>query len=291
MIPIILLHHNDFNFLTRTLSSLKKNTLHPHKIYVVDNNSNKNDLFWESLKKNYPNLNIIFNKKNNWVYGFNIAIKKLQTYPYYVLSDADIEFPKPINKVCWLSYLKSQLDNYYPIGKAGLPLDLDLIKNIKHLKNLYQRELSFKKGKMIGTNIIAPVDTTVAIYRNDLFMEDFFIRVGHFRNMKPHYYCVRVKEDYKCNHIGWEKYISYKDIQNIKDIKKKAKFFGRFAIMMEKDLLKRLPVISRLSYFLSFYFYRSIYSLKIVLNFTIYYLSLKILNDNKNKYYINKDVK
>jgi len=286
MIPIVLLHHNDYDFLYRTINSIKLNTIAPYKLIVVDNCSTKNDSFWLKIKQNYPGIHIIFNKKNNWVYGFNLAKPFLEGHKYFVLSDADIEFPSPKKKVCWLAYLIKQLETYAPIGKAGLPLDLDTIKEDKNLSNLYNRELSFKSGKMIGSNIIAPVDTTVAIYRSDIFMENFYMRVGHFTNIKPKYYCVRVSEEFKCKHIGWEKYQSgkIKNKKNDNAIILKAKFFGRYAIMMERDLLKQLSFYYKTKYFITFYFFRTFFSLRILINIVIYILSLKFLTDNANKY-------
>ena len=37
MIPIILLHHNEPEFLEICIKSIKKNTKHPHEIIIVDN--------------------------------------------------------------------------------------------------------------------------------------------------------------------------------------------------------------------------------------------------------------
>jgi GT2 family glycosyltransferase len=73
MIPIVLLHHNDYDFLYRTINSIKLNTIAPYKLIVVDNCSTKNDSFWLKIKQKFPGTHVIFNKKNNWVYGFNLA--------------------------------------------------------------------------------------------------------------------------------------------------------------------------------------------------------------------------
>ena len=283
-VPIVLLHHNEFDYLLRTLISLKKNTFITYQIIIVDNNSNPNQIFWNDLVKQFSDLIVIFNKRNNWVYGFNLAKKYLKNHDYFILSDADIEFPNPVNNICWLAYLIQQLKQYSSIGKAGLPLDLSNIQNHAKLVNLYKRELTFKTGQLIGTNIVAPVDTTVAIYRNDLFMESFHMRVGHFSNIKPKYYCVRVDERYKCKHIGWEKYVSTQDEINNSQIIKKANFFGRYAIMMEQDLLNKISIFYRCKYYFLFYIFKAYYSVRIFINLFIYFISLNVIKDNKKKY-------
>lgn len=271
-IPVILLHHNEFDFLYQSIESIYKNTKYPYKLFVVDNNSQSNDVFWLNLKKNFPQINIIFNKKNNWVYGFNLAIKQIKS-DYYLLSDADIIFPGPKNNLCWLEYLVIQLNKHQSIGKIGLSLNLDLIKNDPNYKNLYKRELSYKKGKMIGDNIIAPVDTTAALYRSDLFMNKnskFFMRVGHFSNMKPYYYCVRTSELFSSIHLGWKKYKHYK-LNNAKlELTKKIDFFGLYGIKIEDELLSQVCLYTQVKYKFLLKIMRLYYFLSILHNYLIF---------------------
>ena len=276
-IPIILLHYNEFEFLSECIESIYLNTKHPFKLYVVDNQSKNNEKFWELLSKKYKNVDIIFNPKNNWVYGFNLAISKNKSN-YYLLSDADIVFPKPYKGVCWLTHLVKQIQQNKPIGKIGLSLNLDLIKNDPKLIKLYQRELGYKYGETIGSNIIAPVDTTAALYRADLFMNlhsKFFMRIGHFSNIKPYYYSVRTSSDYECIHLGWKKYKLYNTEEYKLDLIDKINFFAYHGIKVEDELLLMVSFFRRIKYKLTLKIMRGYYAFIILINYFVFCLLFK----------------
>ena len=54
MIPIILLHHNEPEFLEICIESIKKNTKHPYEIIIVDNCSTEE--IKNRIKKNFPKI-------------------------------------------------------------------------------------------------------------------------------------------------------------------------------------------------------------------------------------------
>ena len=101
MTPIILLHHNEVDFLKKSINSINKNTKSKHEIIIIDNNSTQKNR--EILKNKFFNrYKIIFNKKNNWLCSFNLGIKSIEyTWDRVVLSDCDIIF----NKTKCLSFI------------------------------------------------------------------------------------------------------------------------------------------------------------------------------------------
>ena len=265
-IPIVLLHHNEVDYLIKCINSIYDNTLHPFKLYIVDNNSIKNKKFDKLLKiiKN-KKIDLFINKKDNWLYGFNIAIKKINySWDKIVLSDADILFPKKKGNICWLTHLSRQLDKNCSIGKLGLALDIKYLKNKKWFKPLLKRELMYIKGENIGENIVAPVDTTAAIYRKDLFIHKFYMRVGHVSLIRPNYYCCRTNSKWSCKHLGWAKFqetFLKKSYLSKKYVRKKAWFFVKFNRSIELSLLFILNPFER--FFIKFF-----------LNITFIYYSL-----------------
>ena len=77
MTPIILLHHNEPLFLEKCIKSIEQNTKSKFRIIIVDNNSEKKTL--NILKKKFnKKYKLIFNKKDNWVYGFNLGINSIK---------------------------------------------------------------------------------------------------------------------------------------------------------------------------------------------------------------------
>jgi glycosyltransferase involved in cell wall biosynthesis len=249
MTPIILLHHNEINFLQKCIKSILANTKSKYEIIIIDNNSNKNTV--ELLKKKFfRKYKIIFNKKDNWVYGFNLGIDSIKySWNRIVLSDADIIFKKTKSGKCWLQYMHKQLNEFPIIGKLGISLNTHLLEKHKSLKKIMIREQRYKNSYKIGNNIIAPTDTTAAIYRKDLFITNKFkMQLGHTSLIKPYYYSCRTGKKLECIHLGWSKYlqmIKNNNIEGIDMIREKAWFFCKFNRTIEYPLLKKLGFIER----------------------------------------------
>ena len=68
LVSIILLGYNSERDIKECIDSLKKQTYKNFEIIFVDNNSKDNSV--KLIKKNYPNVNLILNKKN---YGFWVS--------------------------------------------------------------------------------------------------------------------------------------------------------------------------------------------------------------------------
>ena len=120
MTPIILLHHNEIDFLQKCVNSIKLNTKSKYQIIIIDNKSNKKNI--EILKRDFSKkYKVIFNPKDNWVYGFNLGIDSINySWDRIVLSDSDIVFKKTKNGKCWLQYMHNQLNQFPIIGKLGI---------------------------------------------------------------------------------------------------------------------------------------------------------------------------
>lgn len=209
-IPIVLLHHGQPDILLRTVECIYENTKHSYTLFVVDNCSPENSLLLETfteIEKRYHGI-IIKNKNNNWIYGFNLALQH-ESWPeseYYVFSDADVLVPHVPSDRCWLAELVHQMDTHRCIGKLGLSLDLTELAKNPALRDTYQAEKRLLSGDKIGTNIIAPVDTTMAIYRKDFFIGKFKFRIGHQSLSRPYYYICRTHTALSAIHVGWDFY-------------------------------------------------------------------------------------
>ena len=122
------------------MSSIKKNTKHPHEIIIVDNCSTE-EIKNRIKKKFSKNIKIIFNNKDNWVKGFNLGINKISyKWDKIVLSDADIKFKKTKDDKCWLQHLNKEMDKHRVIGKLGIALNTEILQNNKILNKILLRE-------------------------------------------------------------------------------------------------------------------------------------------------------
>lgn len=285
MTPIILLHHNEIDFLQKCVNSIKLNTKSKYQIIIIDNKSNKKNI--EILKRDFSKkYKVIFNPKDNWVYGFNLGIDSINySWDRIVLSDSDIVFKKTKYGKCWLEYMHNQLNQFPIIGKLGISLNTKILEKNKSLKKILIREKRYKDSFQIGDNIIAPTDTTAALYRKDLFITDRFkMRLGHTSLIKPYYYSCRTGLKLECYHLGWKKYLKMiKDNNEGKDmIRNKAWFFCKFNRPIEDPLLRKLGFIERnLIRFLAKFYYKPIIATQFVL-FWIFYLIKKFpLNYNE----------
>ena len=247
MTPVILLHHNEPIFLEKCINSIEKNTKNSFEIIIVDNKSSDQNI--KILKKKFvKKYKLIFNQKDNWVYGFNLGINSIKySWDRIVLSDSDIIFKKTKKGVCWLKYVHEQLDKYPVIGKLGISLDTNILKKKKILQKILIREKRYQNSFNIGDNIVAPTDTTAAIYRKDLFItEKFKMQLGHTSLIKPYYYSCRTGKKLECIHMGWSKYLKMiSNKESIDEIKDKAWFFCKFNRPIEEPLLKQLNFFER----------------------------------------------
>lgn len=267
-IPIVILHRNEFASLFQMLDSIRKNTKYPYKIFVVDNNSSTASKSEELTKiRLMPDVTLIESNVNNWVLGFNLALKH-EDWPsdamYYIFSDSDIVLPDlSADKICWLEHMVQQMNLHACIGKLGISLRVDDIDNEVLKEDVVRQSDRFNKNPKIGDNVIAPVDTTLAIYRKNFFIgESFRFSVGHASLARPYYYTCRTSDMVKAKHLGWYKETSL-DLNGV-FLKEKIRCFAKFGGYIEPSVLN---VCSRADK----YFY------KIVRPFSLMYWGARVL--------------
>lgn len=268
VIPIVILTKDEPRFLELMIKSIIKRTKYPYKIFVVDNCSKciEQKQLLKNLQLNNKNINVILNNKNEWVLGFNKAISIVNNMKdidsrYIVLSDGDIIVPLPKDNICWLEYLKNKMDDNVTIGKIGLSLDIGFLKNKKKFKKTYNIEENYMKAPQINDLIIAPVDTTLAIYRKDLYIKNKFeIIPGHASLVKPYYYIFRTDKSYQAKHLGWKNYTQ----PNKEQLEDKIICFTKYAAYIDPLILEKVD--KKIKYFYKFgrYFYKAYWSLNVV---------------------------
>jgi len=287
-IAIVVLTKDEPKFLKSTVQSIIERTHYPYQLFISDNNSQSAEQKYLLQKYDQdPNIQVIFNTKNRWVLGFNSAIEiakkqKNLSSDYMVLTDGDIVVPEPTDELCWLGYLKQQMNQHACIGKLGLSLNLDVIKDNSLFHKTYQRELSYKTGPHIGESIIAPVDTTLAIYRQDIFVSGSFrLMPGHASLIKPYYFTCRTHH-YHAEHLGWENYIEPTQEQ----LTEKVKCFTLYAGYIDSIILNKTGIKTKNFYRWFRHWFKAYWSFKVVFYWILYIVSRfpRRLNEIQSKH-------
>lgn len=250
-IPIILLTKDEERLLQLSVRSILNRTKIDYHLFIVDNASiSKTQIDILNKLSTYEKITVIYNSTNEWVLGFNRALEYINENDQFdpdflVLSDGDVTVPLPQDNRCWLEYLATAMRENSHFGKIGLSLDLGYIREKPTFKDTYQREIRYLSGPHSSGMLIAPVDTTMAIYRKDLFILPAFKMIpGHASLVKPHYYTARTTARWQARHLGWRNYSTQNQIQ----LKEKIKCFARYAAYIDPILLKQAPA------YLKFYF-------------------------------------
>jgi hypothetical protein len=279
MIPIVLLHHNQPDVLLRSIEQIYTKTKIPYRLFIVDNSSKRDGPVQYALKIAIEKFEacVITNPKDNWIYGFNLAIQN-EEWPdseYYLFSDADIIVPDLGAKLCWLEYLVNQMTEHCCIGKLGLSLDLSNLESNPTLIRTLAVEKKYMQGPKIGTNIVAPVDTTMAIYRKDFFITEFKFQIGHASLSRPHYYTCRTSSLVTAVHVGWDFYPGAGVNANTIDQQwKKALAFCFMGAQVAPELMTQFSIFQR--FFLKFMMslIRSAHGAKVTLLMFVYLVKL-----------------
>jgi hypothetical protein len=211
-IPILVLSYNDLPSLRLCLRALVNRTRRPHELIVVDNASTEPRLqrYLRWLAR-LTRVRVHRNRRNLWVLGLNAPLREaLATRPpdaLFAVSDGDIIVPPPRDGVCWLERMERILAAHACIGKLGLALDTGYLATRPEFSKTLEVERFFMAGPRIGENVVAGVDTTMALYRRDLFVtgEPRFLP-GHQSLHRPHYYCCRTGTDLRAKHLSWRGY-------------------------------------------------------------------------------------
>lgn len=283
MIPILLLCRNNKKQLEYTVNSILQNTLYEYKLYVVDNNSTCDEVRVYLSELELKGITVYRNKTNLWIIGLNKALKdiiKSFNCEYVVVSDSDLIMPEISGDICWLSALINVMNKYKMIGKLGLSLDLENIKDNKKLSHIFDGENKYYKNKLFEDVYLAPVDTTTAIYRTDLFVSDNFqFYPGHGSMIKPFYFVGRLVNFKGAIHLGWEDYFN----ENVdkKNINAKVKCFTLVGGYVDKITLKQCSIFMRMFHFLFSYPIKSFWGVRVFYHWILYILKNKIVNLNE----------
>ncbi|PIX15287.1 MAG: hypothetical protein COZ72_03825 [Elusimicrobia bacterium CG_4_8_14_3_um_filter_50_9] len=227
-IDIVILSHERSAIITDMLTKIKERTHYPHRIIVCDNDSS------EAAKNNLKRLvekgfidKLILNNFNKWPEGFNPGLT-IVNGDLYCLSDPDIIVPD-LGENCWLSRLVDYMNKYPFMGKIGLHISMDNYPP----KHAYSREYYIRKfeSKFVENTdneiFEAPVDTTMAICRRDLF-ETYneaypeIPLVDHQARYRRNYKVGRTAHPLSCVHKGFDEYKDLSD-ENIRYIANKNK--------------------------------------------------------------------
>ena len=197
VIKIFLMCRNNKRELEICLRSISRRTDYPHEIIIVDNNSTDEEMLNFLRELSIKGIKVYKNRFNLWVLGLNKALNSNLGHSdqFYVVSDSDIVVPISKDGQCWLQILLTEMHKNPIIGKLGFSLDLSFISKKDIFTDTFARENKYYCNPKIGVNHIAPVDTTLAIYRYDYFMmrKPRFLP-GHGVLARPHYYCCRTSK-------------------------------------------------------------------------------------------------
>jgi hypothetical protein len=211
-IPILILSFNDLPALRLCLRAIVRRTLRPYQLTVVDNASPdprlKRYLRWLGR---LTRIRVHVNRTNRWVLGLNRplgeALAGQAPEVLFAVSDCDIVVPPPRDGRCWLARMEATMLEQACIGKLGIALDTGYIEARPQFAATLANERYFMAGPRIGNSIVAGVDTTMALYRQSLFvMRRPRFLPGHQSLHRPYYYCCRTLPDLRAKHLSWRSY-------------------------------------------------------------------------------------
>ena len=211
-IPILILSYNDLPSLRLCLRAIINRTRREYELIVVDNASTDRRLrHYLALLARLTRVRVHLNRRNLWVLGLNQPLKEalatLGEEDLFAVSDCDIVVPPPKDGRCWLTRMEASMKANACIGKLGLSLDLGYIQSRPQFRATLDQERFFLAGPQIGDTIVAGVDTTMALYRQSLFVtrRPRFMP-GHQSLHRPYYYCCRTLPDLRAKHLSWRGY-------------------------------------------------------------------------------------
>lgn len=193
-IDVFIISYNRFTYLKSIVDWLEN--LGFKNIHIVDNNStypplleylNKSKHDVVRLSHNYGHL-VIWNSNK-----FDLIVKN----KYYIVTDCDVlpmnECPNDI-----VEYFISILDKYKNITKVGFSLNIDDIPDhYIYKKNVLLWEKKFWEKKIKNNLYDAPIDTTFALYRPNIYPGN-----------KKWWKSIRTGYPYSARHLPWYSNIS-----------------------------------------------------------------------------------
>lgn len=200
----VLAHKEDAN-LKKCVNSILHSTNIAQQIIIVYNGrkTNATELFFSDLLS-IENINIFYVGFNGFTFGVNLAMRRFQSSsdPYFIVSDGDFIFPESKDDD-WLGYFIEFMESYPMVGRVGLGIMLDNLLGKKHLRKILATEKNYLNGFKIGSFYHAPIDTTPALYRKNVFYWGSYMSPGHMTGMKPCFITMRSSK-FLGYHLGWD---------------------------------------------------------------------------------------
>lgn len=245
-IPIVILTHSNPEIFC-VLDSLYTNTFFPFDLYVVNNNSSDHSLHRRRVSELQTRFDYhVLNCTNRWVLSLNHPViqKCFDNSPFYVILDDDCLVPPPHLGCCWLKNLYLSMNKYPFIGKLALPLQE--IPN--KLENFRSYDYVINNRQVLIDNIYeCRVDTTLAMYRSNLFMPySNKFSPKHMSLVRPSLY-----QGVLCDQHFLTTSLSNTTSYNSSDyITSKCICFALNSAWLSPDNLSKTPFVLRLFYYI-----------------------------------------
>jgi glycosyltransferase involved in cell wall biosynthesis len=280
----VLLCRNNARQLLACVKSLRTATRYEYALHIVDNGStDATHMGALASIESVGDVHIWRESTNRWILGLNRCLSHIEkTKPKYcVVSDADIAFPVLEGK-CWLELLVDSMDNYPFLGKLGASLSLSNIADKPHLAPILERERLYRTIDLAPDVFLALVDTTVAIYRPDMFVWGHLrFYPGHGSAMKPYYYAGRHKA-VQVYHLGWdEEEYSGADLSRLKHIDDKVKCFAKYGGFADPVTLRAVSRPTALYYKVVSPLARAFWGTKLLFHWVVFIVRSRLIRLNE----------
>ena len=247
MIKHYIITHENEQRLSENVNSLLNSTLVAQDIIIVWNGKKSvKSLSLERELADFDYVNFFYVGYNAFIFGVTLAMKVYQNVedPYFLVSDGDFLYP-PLATGDWLQEFIFFMDKFPMIGRTGLSIDLINIKSKPELISILQQEEKYLSGFCIDEFYHAPIDTTPAIYRKNIFYWGNNVMPGHMTGMKPYFLSMRSKNFFGY-HLGWDekKYQSGHYLLSWSNLTS----FGMFNGVISNTVLSQQPLIKKFVY-------------------------------------------
>jgi glycosyltransferase involved in cell wall biosynthesis len=208
VVPVIIMTRNESKYIKECVASLLE-AKSPNRLIVVDNASTDQQHI-DALTRlsESPDIHVIWCDGNRWVNNLDYAFACIEAwgldFDFFALTDGDTVVSKLGGD--WLGTLVRQMSENLWLGKLGASIDLSNIENIEIMSKIHEAERQYYKRMIAPGVYLAPVDTTLALYRKDVFVyKALKLRPGHMSAIRPYYHVGRSAK-VKIVHRGWEDY-------------------------------------------------------------------------------------
>jgi GT2 family glycosyltransferase len=142
---IIIVSLNQLHYTKQCLESIFKNTQFPHKILVVDNNSNQETASYLRKLEDTGKIEVIFNKENKgWVDAVNQGIFYDRAPYVCVMNNDTVVYPDWLEQMAWAMQQNEKIGLVNPLWQVP--------KRFKNRDNYYSKVILNQKKQYIDTD-------------------------------------------------------------------------------------------------------------------------------------------